>query len=117
MVGVFVVSLVAFLGSVLKFTGSRLTRLHVWQMQQHAAKLQRAKEDAALKAMRRLLPDMSPTVWVLALEECNWDVEPAVILLNRFNAAKGKEISQMRKVWACVDAIPSYMIPHSILLQ
>lgn len=68
------------------------------QMQQHANKLQRAKEEAALKAMRRLLPDMSPTVWVLALEECNWDVEPAVVMLNTFKAANSSEILRIQKV-------------------
>lgn len=68
------------------------------QMQQHANKLQRAKEEAALKAMRRLLPDMSPAVWVLALEECNWDVEPAVVMLNNFKTAKSSEILRLQKV-------------------
>lgn len=66
-------------------------------MQQHANKLQRAKEEAALKAMRRLLPDMSPAVWILALEECNWDVEPAVIMLNTFKVARSDEIHRLEK--------------------
>ncbi len=73
------------------------------QMQQHANKLQRAKEEAALKAMRRLLPDMSPAVWVLALEECNWDVEPAVVMLNTFKSANSAEIMRIQRV-SCLNA-------------
>ena len=75
-------------------------------MQRHADKLQRAKEEAALKAMKRLLPDMSPAVWVLALEECNWDVEPAVILLNQFTTANGSEILRIQKVCPSLPCRP-----------
>ena len=68
------------------------------QMQRHADKLQRAKEEAALKAMRRLLPDMSPGVWILALQECDWDVENATILLNTFKAVKADDLQQIQDV-------------------
>lgn len=67
-------------------------------MQRHAEKLQRAKEEAALKVMRKTVPDLSPAVWVLALEECSWDAERATVLLNTFESAKRQELSTIQKV-------------------
>ena len=77
-----------------------LTSVFGVQMQIHAEKLQRAKEEAALKAMALLVPDLSPAVWVLALEEVNWDVEEATVLLNTFQAAKRKELAEIQQVLA-----------------
>jgi len=71
-------------------------------MQRHADKLQRAKEEAAIKAMRRLLPNASPSVWVLALEECDWDVEQSTVLINTFTAARASELAEIQEVRPCV---------------
>lgn len=68
-------------------------------MQRHAEKLQRAKEEAALKAMKRLVPNLSPAVWVLALEECSWDVERATVMLNTFQASRGEELVEIEKAF------------------
>ncbi len=67
-------------------------------MQRHAEKLQRAKEEAALKVMRRTVPDLSPMVWVLALEECGWDAERATVLLHTFQSSKRHELGSIQKV-------------------
>ena len=66
-------------------------------MQRHAEKLQREKETVALKAMKRLLPDLSPILWIYALEECSWDAERATTLLKAFQSARGEELAELHK--------------------
>lgn len=67
-------------------------------MARHANKLQKAKEDAALLAIRRLQPDLSPAIWVLALGECDWDPNRASDLMNAFKEAKSKQLSAIQNV-------------------
>ena len=67
-------------------------------MQKHYDKLQRAKEEAALAAIRRLQPEVSPAIWALALDECNWDADRASSMIAAFKVARVKEVHAIQQV-------------------
>ncbi len=46
--------------------------------------MQREKETLALNKLKLLVPQLGPPLHALALQECNWDAERAVVLLRQF---------------------------------
>ena len=42
------------------------------QVEKHREKMQKAKEEAALRAVRGTVPELGPTVCILALEGAGW---------------------------------------------
>ena len=67
------------------------------QVQKHAEKLQRAKEEAALATLRAQWPEMSEAVLVLALEDADWETDRATLLLHRFQGARGALLDSLAK--------------------
>ena len=68
------------------------------QVEKHVEKLQKEKEAKAMEKLQVLVPNVGPAVLALALEECAHDVDHAVVMLRRFQVAKGKELSTIHKV-------------------
>jgi hypothetical protein len=68
------------------------------QIQRHTERLQKEKEAAALSHIREQLPDVSPAVLALALQEVRWEVASAVDLVQRFLRARGLQLAEIQKV-------------------
>lgn len=49
-------------------------------------------------AAQALVPNLGQAVLALALAECGWDAERAVVLLRRFQGARIKELHALEKV-------------------
>ena len=60
--------------------------------------MQRAKEDAAIAKVRAALPETSPAVLLLALEENDWEVEPTLWMLKNFAVVKQRELAVLHEV-------------------
>ena len=72
------------------------------QVQKHAEKLQRAKEEAALGKLRAQWPELSEAVLVLALEEVSWETDHATLLLHKFQSALGPKLDALAqaRLWS-----------------
>ena len=77
------------------------------QVQKHAEKLQRAKEEAALGKLRAQWPELSEAVLVLALEEVDWETDRATLLLHKFQSALGPKLDALAQAcrWSCVHPV------------
>ena len=67
-------------------------------MQRHAFKIQTAKEEAAVLAIKVRFSKLSPAVMLLALEETDWEVEQAAKLLDRFQDVKKAQLADLHTV-------------------
>lgn len=68
------------------------------QVQQHAEKLQKAKETTSRAKLRALMPHLGQATLEVALRECQWDADRAAALLRRFAIVHAKELSGIEKV-------------------
>lgn len=68
------------------------------QVQKHTEKLQREKEDAAFKNLSASFPDLGKTVLAHALQECNWEADQALKLLERFHSAAADILENLKQV-------------------
>jgi hypothetical protein len=59
----------------------------------HLEKLQQEKEKQGFAKMQALHPSIGPTVCAIALEETEWEVEPAHELLSRFEEENKERIA------------------------
>ena len=80
------------------------------QVQKHAEKLQRAKEEAALGKLRAQWPELSEAVLVLALEEVSWETDLATLLLHKFQSALGPKLDALAQArqWSRIRPV----LPH-----
>ena len=67
-------------------------------------KLQVEKENQALGALTEMMPHMGAAVRVVALQECNWDVETAMSMLQRFAADYDNDLKVIVKASAATHA-------------
>ena len=81
------------------------------QVQKHAAKVQQEKEAKAMEKVGALMPQIGRLVHALALEECSWDVERAVLLLRQFHADNVDKLAGLLKV--CTLRDPFLMVVGS----
>ena len=89
--------------------GEGLSRSCCEQVQKHAEKMQRAKEEAALGKLRAQWPELSEAVLVLALEEVSWEMDHATLLLHKFQSALGPKLdalAQARRQCRVHPALP-----------
>lgn len=77
--------------------GNEMSILY-WQVQQHAEKLQKAKETNSLAKLRALMPHIGGPTLDLALRECQWDPDRAASLLRMFAIAHAKDLGSIQKV-------------------
>jgi hypothetical protein len=70
------------------------------QVAKHMDKLQQEKEHKAAEKLQALMPQLGPSVRALALQECQWDIDRAVLLLRRFSVAHSDELRVLQKVRA-----------------
>jgi hypothetical protein len=63
----------------------------------HAEKQQLEREQRAMSKLQLLVPQLGTAVLNLALQECNWNEEHAVVMLRRFQAAKAPELGPLLK--------------------
>jgi hypothetical protein len=68
------------------------------QVQKHTERLQKEKEEAAMGKLRLALPDISPAVLALALQEGSWETDKAEQLIQLFLSAKGRQLAELQKV-------------------
>ncbi|KAK2077691.1 hypothetical protein QBZ16_004537 [Prototheca wickerhamii] len=66
-------------------------------VQQHAEKLQKAKETTSRAKLRALMPHLGQATLEVALRECQWDADRAAALLRRFAIVHAKELSGIEK--------------------
>lgn len=67
-------------------------------VQKHTERLQKEKEEAAMSQIKVELPSVSPAVLALALQEANWEVVPAVQLVQLFISVQGVQVAKLQKV-------------------
>jgi hypothetical protein len=72
-------------------------------VQKHTERLQKDKEEAAMAKLRLALPDVSPAVLALALQEVKWETDQAEHLVQRFLAARGKQLAELQKVLPVIE--------------
>ena len=56
--------------------------------------------------LRLALPDVSPAVLALALQEVKWETDQAEHLVQRFLAARGKQLAELQKVLPVTEPVP-----------
>lgn len=68
------------------------------QVQKHTERLQKEKEEAAMSQIKEELPSISPAVLALALQEAQWEVVPAIQLVQMFLNVRGIQLAELQKV-------------------
>ena len=71
------------------------------QVQKHAEKLQQEKEERSMSSIKEELPNVSPAVLALALQEARWDVPAAMQLVSIFLQACGSRLEDLKQVNIC----------------
>jgi len=66
-------------------------------VRKHYEKLQQEKENAAMGKLHGLMPQLGFLVRALALQETDWNVEKAALLLRRFQLANTNTLNQLHK--------------------
>ncbi|KAL4513382.1 hypothetical protein Ndes2437B_g00593 [Nannochloris sp. 'desiccata'] len=63
----------------------------------HLDKLQKEKEERGMEKLRLLLPQLSAATHAVALQECNWEEDRALVLLRLFVARKADDLKKLAK--------------------
>lgn len=79
------------------------------QVEKHREKMQKAKEEAALRAVRAAVPELGPTVCVLALEGAGWEANSALQLLKGFGTDKADELAVLQQARRTLECWCLYM--------
>ncbi|KAK9905919.1 hypothetical protein WJX75_008954 [Coccomyxa subellipsoidea] len=66
-------------------------------VQKHTERLQKEKEEAAMSQIKEELPSISPAVLALALQEAQWEVVPAIQLVQMFLNVRGIQLAELQK--------------------
>ncbi|CAL5224724.1 g7456 [Coccomyxa viridis] len=66
-------------------------------VQKHAEKLQQEKEERCMSSIKGELPNISPAVLALALQEARWDVPAAMQLVSIFLQACGSHLEDLKQ--------------------
>ena len=71
--------------------------------------------------LKLALPDVSPAVLALALQEVSWETDQAEQLLEQFLAVKGGQLAEVQKVhpsstWDVLESCAcAWLVEHSIM--
>jgi hypothetical protein len=69
--------------------------------------MQQEQEAKAMEKIGALMPQIGRLVHALALKECSWDVERAILLLRQFHADNADKLAALLKV--CAHAVRSLL--------
>ena len=67
-------------------------------MQKHADKLQQEKEENSMASIKGEMPNISPAVLALALQEARWEVPAAIQLVSLFLQGCGIQLEDLKQV-------------------
>eukprot|EP00887_Chlorella_sp_A99_P003746 scaffold7.g3746.t1 len=63
----------------------------------HLEKQQKEKENKAMEKLKLLAPQLGPAVRAMALQECDWSEDKAVVMLRRFQVGTVEELLKLQK--------------------